>query len=269
MLLAPRVPRPADNAPHPHWQTTRPPATPICGRRTRIVCSVKAGSGNDAIPARSVISSSNLIERVTSSDPIEVMPPPKHGKPLSPEQVKLLVRWVEEGAEWQDHWAFLPPELPSPPTVKQSDWPVQTIDQFLLARMEKAGLEPMPDADPATLLRRVTFDLTGPAPTPEEVDAFLADASPQAYERVVDRLLGSPHYGERMAVNWLDLARYADTSGYHFDGVRFMWLWRDWVIRAFNENKPYDTFTIEQLAGDLLPNPPATNASPPASSAIT
>ena len=205
------------------------------------------------VPGRPELS--HLIERVTSSDPLEVMPPPKHGKPLSPEQITLLVRWVEGGAEWRDHWAFRPPEAPTPPAVEQSDWPVQPIDPFLLARIEQAGLQPVPDADPATLLRRATFDLTGLPPTPEEVDAFLADASPQAYERVVDRLLGSPHYGERMAVNWLDLARYADTSGYHFDGVRFMWLWRDWVIRAFNENKPFDAFTIEQLAGDLLPNP--------------
>jgi mono/diheme cytochrome c family protein len=205
------------------------------------------------VPGRPELS--HLIERVTSDDPLEVMPPPKHGKPLSSEQVNLLVRWVEEGGEWRDHWAFRPPESPTPPSVQESGWPVQPIDSFLLARIEQAGLQPVPDADPATLLRRVTFDLTGLPPTPEEVDAFLADASPQAYERVVDRLLGSPHYGERMAVNWLDLARYADTSGYHFDGVRFMWLWRDWVIRAFNENKPFDTFTIEQLAGDLLPNP--------------
>jgi hypothetical protein len=198
---------------------------------------------------------SPLIERVTSSDAAEVMPPAKHGKPLSPEQINLLIRWVEEGAEWREHWAFRPPAAPTLPEIGRSDWPAQPIDAFLLDRIEKAGLQPVPDADAATLLRRVTFDLTGLPPTPEEVDAFLADASPQAYERAVDRLLSSPHYGERMAVNWLDLARYADTSGYHFDGVRFMWLWRDWVIRAFNENKPYDTFTVEQLAGDLLPNP--------------
>ncbi len=197
---------------------------------------------------------SHLIERVTSSDAADVMPPPKQGKPLSLEQINLLIRWVEEGAEWREHWAFRPPEAPDPPGIERSDWPAQPIDTFLLAGMEQAGLQPVPDADAATLLRRVTFDLTGLPPTPEEVDAFLADASPQAYDRVVDRLLSSPHYGERMAVNWLDLARYADTSGYHFDGVRFMWLWRDWVIRAFNDNKPYDTFTIEQLAGDLLPD---------------
>jgi hypothetical protein len=198
---------------------------------------------------------SHLIERITSSDPSEVMPPEKHNKPLSPAQIDLLVRWVQEGAPWQDHWAFQPPKSPPPPTVQQSDWPIQPIDSFLLERIERAGLQPAPDANPTTLLRRVTFDLTGLPPTPDEVDAFLTDASPEAYERVVNRLLASPHYGERMAVNWLDLARYADTSGYHFDGVRFMWLWRDWVIRAFNDNKPFDTFTIEQLAGDLLPNP--------------
>ncbi|HAV62556.1 MAG TPA: hypothetical protein DCY13_09350 [Verrucomicrobiales bacterium] len=200
-------------------------------------------------------SRSTLVGRVTSTDPDEIMPPPEEGKPLSKEQVEMLVRWVQEGAPWKDHWAFIPPEKTAPPEVARAGWPANEIDRFILARIEKAVLEPAPEADRATLLRRVTFDLTGLPPTPEQVDAFIADQSPDAYEKVVDRLLSSPHYGERMTVNWLDLARYADTSGYHFDGVRFMWLWRDWVIKAFNENKPYDVFTVEQLAGDLLPNP--------------
>jgi len=199
--------------------------------------------------------SSSLVNRLTSHDPDELMPPPKEGKPLSKEQIALLIRWIKEGAGWKEHWAFIPPERPEVPQVKRKDWPVNDLDRFILERIEQAGLKPSPDAGKPALLRRATFDLTGLPPTPEEVDAYLADGSPEAYEKVVDRLLASKHYGERMAMNWLDLARYADTSGYHFDGVRFMWLWRDWVINAFNDNKPYDVFTVEQLAGDLLPQP--------------
>ena len=183
------------------------------------------------------------------------MPPPKHNKPLKAEQVALLKRWVEEGAQWKKHWSFIPPERPELPTVKDRKWPRNAIDYFTLARLEKEKLQPNPEADKPTLIRRATLDLTGLPPSIEEVDAFLADKSRNACEKLVDRLLASPHYGERMAQNWLDLARYADTSGYHFDGVRFMWLWRDWVINAFNDNKPYDEFTVEQLAGDLLPKP--------------
>jgi len=198
---------------------------------------------------------STLVHRVTSRDPDEVMPPPKEGKPLSSGQVQLLIRWVKEGAEWKNHWSFIPPERPDLPMVREKNWPRNEIDYFILERLEKKGLKPAPEADKTTMIRRASFDLTGLPPTIGEVDAFLADNSPEAYEKLVDRLLESPHYGERMTANWLDLARYADTSGYHFDGVRFMWLWRDWVINAFNQNKPYDAFTVEQLAGDLLPNP--------------
>ena len=198
---------------------------------------------------------STLIERITSKDPDEVMPPGKHNKPLKTDQIELLKRWIQEGAPWKKHWSFIPPERPELPTVKDRIWPRNSIDYFTLARLEKESLKPNPQADKPTLIRRATFDLTGLPPTIDEVDAFIADSSPRAYEKLVDRLLASPHYGERMAQNWLDLARYADTSGYHFDGVRFMWLWRDWVIKAFNDNKPYDEFTVEQLAGDLLPNP--------------
>lgn len=197
---------------------------------------------------------SSLVARILTTDADDVMPPPKDGKPLTGEQIDLLIRWVKEGAAWQNHWSFIPPEKPEPPVVKRPDWPANELDRFLLERLERTGLEPAPEADKPTLLRRVTFDLTGLPPTPEEVDAFVADTSADAYEQTVERLLASPHYGERMTLNWLDLARYADTSGYHFDGVRFMWLWRDWVIKAFNDNKPYDVFTVEQLAGDLLPN---------------
>ena len=211
-------------------------------------------SGNHALVAGD-LNKSTLVERISSADPEEIMPPPKHNKPLKPEQVALLKQWVKEGAQWKKHWSFIPPERPELATVKDRKWPRNAIDYFTLARLEKEGLMPNPEADKATLIRRATLDLTGLPPTIEEVDAFLADKTAGAYEKLVDRLLTSPHYGERMAQNWLDLARYADTSGYHFDGVRFMWLWRDWVIKAFNDNKPYDEFTLEQLAGDLLSKP--------------
>jgi hypothetical protein len=211
-------------------------------------------SGNRALIPGDPIRSA-LVKRVTSSDPDEIMPPPKHNKPLKTEQIALLKRWVQDGAQWKKHWSFIPPERPAMPPVKDRKWPRNPIDYFILDRLEQAKLQPNPEADKATLIRRATLDLTGLPPTIEEVDLFLADKSPNAYERLLDRLLESPHYGERMAQNWLDLARYADTSGYHFDGVRFMWLWRDWVINSFNSNKPYDEFTIEQLAGDLLPKP--------------
>lgn len=210
-------------------------------------------SGDHAIVPGDVDHSA-LVHRITTKDPDDLMPPPKENKPLSSEQIDTLIQWVKSGAKWKNHWAFIPPEKPDLPEVKQTDWPSNDIDRFILARIEKAGLKPAPDADRPALLRRVTFDLTGLPPTPEEVDDFVADTSPNAYEKAVDRLLASKHYGERMAMNWLDLARYADTAGYHFDGIRFMWLWRDWVIDAFNTNKPYDVFTVEQLAGDLLPN---------------
>src|SRR5262249_34550141 len=153
------------------------------------------------------------------------------------------------------HWAFTPPQRPAFPAVKDPSWPWNGIDSFVLARLEHQDLRPAPEADRATLIRRVTLDLTGLPPTPQEVAAFLADRTPGAYERVVDRLLQSPRYGERMAVDWLDATRYADTNGYQVDRDREMWPWRDWVVRAFNRNLPFDQFTMEQLAGDLLPNP--------------
>jgi hypothetical protein len=200
------------------------------------------------------LKNSAMIERIHSDDPDEKMPPVKGGKPLSKEQIVLLTRWVEQGAKWQRHWSFITPERAALPEVKNKNWPRNTIDYFVLAQLEKQGLKPNPEADKVTLLRRATLDLTGLPPTIEEVDAFIADNTPNAYEKVVDRLMQSPHYGERMAQHWLDLARYADTSGYHFDGVRFMWLWRDWVINSFNDNKSFDQFVVEQLAGDLMPN---------------
>jgi hypothetical protein len=196
---------------------------------------------------------SELLRRVATADKHERMPPTKSGRRLTERQIQLLRRWIEQGAKWQAHWSFLAPRRPSLTRVQDTAWPRNAVDSFVLARLEREGLRPSLETDRTTLLRRVTLDLTGLPPTPKEVDAFLQDASPDAYENVVDRLLASPRYGERMAVPWLNGARYADTNGYQTDGERFMWRWRDWVIEAFNRNMPFDEFTIEQLAGDLLP----------------
>src|SRR5262245_51528633 len=196
-----------------------------------------------------------LIEMITHPDPKERMPPPDSGHSLTERQIDLLRRWIDEVAKWDTHWAYTAPARVEAPAVKQSGWVRNPIDQFILARLEREGLKPSAEADKVTLLRRVTYDLTGLPPTPAEVDAFLADKSPDAYERRVDALLQSPRYGERMAVPWLDAARYADTHGYHIDSLRGMWPWRDWVIGAFNRNLPFNEFIIEQLAGDLLTNP--------------
>ena len=200
-------------------------------------------------------SESDLFVRLISTDDKERMPPPKSGRKLTAKQVTALRRWIEQGAEWQDHWSFMNPSRGRPPQIKQPAWSRSAIDRYIAARIEAAGLSASDETTMPTLLRRVTLDLTGVPPTVAEVDAFLADHSPNAYERVVDRLLASPKYGEHTAVNWLDAARYADTSGYQSDGTRFMWRWRDWVINALNANMPFDQFTIEQLAGDLLPQP--------------
>jgi hypothetical protein len=199
-------------------------------------------------PARS-----ELVRRVTSSDPDEVMPPPDDIRKLTPGQVETLKRWVEQGANWGVHWAFVAPKRAETPKTARPEWARNPIDHFVLARLEREGLAPSPEADRATLIRRVTLDLTGLPPTPAEVDAFLADGSPDAYEKVVDRLLASPRYGERMATDWLDVARYADTHGYQMDRERPAHPYRDWVIRAFNQNLPYDQFVTWQVAGDLLP----------------
>ena len=197
--------------------------------------------------------SSELIARVTSTDPDLRMP--YHAPPLSPQQIALLRRWIKQGAKWEDHWAFVAPKPQPLPAVERPDWVRQPLDRFILARLEKEGLAPSPEADKALLLRRVSLDLTGLPPTPEEQSAYLGDSSPNAYEKQVNRLLASPCYGERWAALWLDLARYADSKGYEADRERpGMWPYRDWVIDAFNRNLPYDQFVITQLAGDLLPN---------------
>lgn len=192
--------------------------------------------------------------RINTSDSDDKMPPTDSGIKLTTEQIKLLGQWIKEGAPYKDHWSLIPPVSPPVPKVKKANWAKNAIDHFILARLEQENLQPSPSADRATLLRRVTLDLTGLPPTPQEVRDFLADKSPSAYEKVVDRLLQSPHYGERMALDWLDAARFADTHGYHIDSGRDMTPWRKWVIDSFNQNKPFDQFTIEQLAGDLLPH---------------
>ena len=198
-------------------------------------------------------SRSRLFQRINSEDEALLMPPSWSGRELTRKQIELIRQWIDQGAEWRLHWSFIPPKRPPLPKVKNGSWPRNPIDHFILSRLEREGLQPSPEAVKETLMRRVTLDLTGLPPTPAEVDAFLADGSPDAYEKVVDRLLQSPHYGERMAMQWLDLARYADTHGYQTDGDRDMWRWRDWVIEAFNRNLSFDQFTIEQLGGDLLP----------------
>ena len=197
---------------------------------------------------------SELYYRITHSDDDERMPPSDFHLKLSPAEIETIRRWIEEGAVWQGHWAFIPPTKPSLPTVSDNGWGENEIDDFIFHRLEAAGLKPNEAADRATLIRRVSLDLRGLPPTVEEVDAYVEDRSPDAYEKVVDRLLASPSYGERMAFPWLDAARYSDTNGYQRDTKRFMWHWRDWVIQAFNDNMPFDQFTIEQLAGDLLPD---------------
>jgi hypothetical protein len=197
---------------------------------------------------------SELIERITASDPAQHMPPAKSGKRLSAAQVELLRQWIDQGARWTEHWSFSKPRRPALPLVKEVARAKNPIDYFIAARLEREGLHPSCEADRVTLIRRLTLDLTGLPPSLEDVDAFLADRHPDAYERLVDRLLSSPRYGERMALEWLDAARFADTHGYHIDSGRDMTHWRSWVIDAFNQNLRFDQFTIEQLAGDLLPN---------------
>jgi hypothetical protein len=198
---------------------------------------------------------SEFAHRILSEAPDYMMPPPESNLALNAEEKALLLRWIEQGAEYQPHWAFVAPRAAPLPRVKDQNWPRQPIDYFILAELEARGLTPAPEAARETWLRRATLDLTGLPPSVREIDEFLVDTRPDAYERVVDRLLASPHYGERMAVDWLDLARYADSHGYQDDGMRDTWPWRDWVIRAFNDNLPFDQFLTWQLAGDLLPDP--------------
>jgi Protein of unknown function (DUF1549)/Protein of unknown function (DUF1553)/Concanavalin A-like lectin/glucanases superfamily/Planctomycete cytochrome C len=198
---------------------------------------------------------SEVVRRITASDELMRMPPAYSGHKLTNTEIDLIIEWIKQGAQWQKHWSFIPPIKSELPQVKNRSWPKNAIDYFVLERLEREGLEPSPEADRAALIRRLSFDLTGLPPSLEEIDDFISDKSADAYEKVIDRLLSSPRYGERMAFRWLDAARYADTNGYQIDGNRDAWRWRDWVIESFNRNMPFDQFAIEQLAGDLLPNP--------------
>ncbi len=220
--------------------------------------SLRLDQRDEAIKAGAIVpgspDKSALIERICATDPTEVMPPPKTLKKLSAAQKDILQRWIAAGATYQMHWSFLPPQRPALPAVKNAAWVRNPIDQFILAELEKRGLKPAPEADRRTLARRLSLDLTGLPPSPAEVEAFVNDRAPDAYERYVDQLLRSPHWGEHRGRYWLDAARYADSHGIHFDNFREIWSYRDWVINAFNRNLPFDQFTIEQLGGDLLPN---------------
>jgi hypothetical protein len=229
-------------------------------RKADLRLDTKGGLFREARGVRNLVpgeaEESEIYTRISSDDDEQRMPPKKTGKPLAPEKIALIRRWIDQGAVWKGHWAYLPlvrPPLPEPANGKAAAR--NPIDGFVDAGIAAAGLSPAPEADRATLIRRLGFDLVGLPPTPQDVDAFEADTRDGAFERVVERLLASPHYGERMALFWLDQVRYADTTGYHSDNHVDLYLFRDYVIRAFNENKPFDRFTIEQIAGDLLPAP--------------
>ncbi|MGI9544887.1 MAG: DUF1549 domain-containing protein, partial [Cyclobacteriaceae bacterium] len=214
--------------------------------------NTKLSSGGRAIVPGN-LDRSHIWERVNSSDREEMMPPPESNLSLNEYEIALIGKWIEQGAEWKPHWSFIPPEKPTLPEVAKSEWTKNPIDNFTLTNLEKLKMAPEPEADKERLLRRVTMDLTGLPPTIEEIDAFLNDNSSNAYEKVVDRLLTTDAYAERMAMEWMDVARYADSHGLHADGWRLMWPWRDWVINAFKENMPYNQFITLQLAGDLIP----------------
>jgi hypothetical protein len=211
--------------------------------------AVKAGA---IVPGD--VAKSKLVQRIHAADPAEVMPPPDSNRRLSDQQKGLLERWLAGGAVYQDHWAYVAPRRPDLPSVRETDWARNPIDAFVLAKLEAEDLSHSPEAERSTLIRRLASDLVGLPPSPEEVDTFIADDRPDAYERLVDRLLASPNYGERMALPWLDAARYADSNGFQQDGDTWQWIWRDWLVRALNANLPFEQFTTWQLAGDLLPD---------------
>jgi len=213
--------------------------------------SAKNPKKNAVVPGKP--KESELIYRITTDDEEELMPPGDSGKSLTAKEKELLTRWIAEGAKWEDHWAYAPPMRPPLPD-KGKD--LSPIDQFILARLKEINLSPAHATDPRTLARRLHLDLIGLPPKPAVVATYVANPSPKAYAKLVDDLLASPHFGERLALPWLDLARYADSVGYQKDRLRECWLYRDYLIRAFNENKPYDRFVIEQLAGDLLEGDP-------------
>ncbi len=228
-------------------------------RESNLRLDTRAGAFADLGGYRAIVpgrpEKSELMRRLKSDDENEKMPPPTAHQKITPGQIELIRQWIAAGADWREHWSLIPPKRTPPPDVKHKIWPRNAIDAFILARLEREELSPSSPASKETLLRRVTLDLTGLPPTLRELEAFLADDSPEAYEKVVDRLLASPRYGEHFALEWLDAARYSDSNGYQQERTRTMWPWRDWVARAYNRNMPYDQFTIEQLAGDLLKNP--------------
>lgn len=213
---------------------------------------------DDAVKAEAIVpgkpQESLLVERICSTDAKEVMPPPKSNKKLTQPQKDILRRWISEGAEYQPHWSFIAPNRPGLPAVKNEAWVRNPIDRFILARLDKEKVAPSPEADRITLIRRLNLDLLGLPPSRAEVEEFIKDQRPDAYEHLVDRLLNSPHYGERWGRHWLDQARYADSNGFTIDGPRSIWTYRDWVINALNRDMPFDQFAIQQIAGDLLPN---------------
>ncbi|MDN5214495.1 DUF1553 domain-containing protein [Fulvivirgaceae bacterium BMA12] len=213
---------------------------------------VLESGGHAFVPGKT--NRSEAFKRIISDDPELQMPPPEAGLALTEYEIAMIARWIDQGAEYKPHWAFIPAQTPTIPEVKDKRWVQNPIDNFILKNLENSGLSPNREASKETLLRRVTLDLTGLPPTIEEIDNFISDSSNEAYEKVVDRLLASPHYGERMALEWLDVARYADSHGYSTDGYRMMWPWRDWVINAFNKNMPMDRFITWQIAGDKIPN---------------
>lgn len=212
-------------------------------------------NAESAVVVKGHAAESELFSRLISDDPDLQMPPASSGKQITAAQIETIKQWINAGAPWQKHWSFIPARRPDVPQVKQAGWVRNPVDAFVLARLEQERLAPSPEADKATLIRRLSLDLTGLPATLDAQERFFKDDSPTAYESMVDQLLNSPHYGERMTMEWLDAARYADTSGYQTDGERHMWRWREWVINAFNKNQPFDQFTVEQLAGDLLPSP--------------
>lgn len=216
--------------------------------------AIKPATSGDVAIVPGKPADSELLARITADAADRVMPPPASNKKLTPQEKELLQQWIQQGADYKLHWSYVKPQRPELPAVQDRAWVRTGIDHFILQRLEKAGLKPSPEADRLTLIRRLTLDFTGLPPTLQEVDNFMNDSSPDAYEKVVDRLLASPHFGERMAQDWLDLSRYGDTNGYENDSDRSIWKYRDWVIGAFNANMPFDQFAIEQVAGDLIPN---------------
>ena len=245
----------------PFWTVATPATVRIKNnRKSKLRLDVEADAKSDLGGGRRALvpgdpEKSEVFKRISSANKALRMPPAYAGHDaLNAHDQAILKAWIEQGAKYEPHWSFVVPKRPDLPQVRDTAWSKNAIDRFVLARLQHEGLKPSPEADKQTLIRRLTLDLTGLPPTPLEVEAFVADASPDAYEKVVDRLLASPHYAERMAIRWLEAARYADTNGYQTDGPRNMWPWRDWVIDAFAATCPTTSSLIEQLAGDLLPN---------------